>query len=493
MEPLLQQAQALAFTHGGELLGLLDLVERGCALWRSLARPSDPLSAYNIANAESSLFEIVARRDGYVDAMLDRRANLRHARAMHLQVGIDKKADPALRLQALTNCGNLYDCVARNIESLACYDAALELDPNFGMALGNRAIAHSAYAGLSAHPGAMVQLAARDFKRAFEDSERIKAIGGERSLRHFQEVNEKLAVEEIAKPWGSSPSEWEDPHQRWCLENSLFLTISHECLRSDDTLLDSLFPRAFSSGPHIDDLHHVDDLIDAFNTLKQEYIAARYLIWLSMETESPIYDQARRLSESAAFHDSLQVARWGARTGISMLAFTAVTNLLDKVASFVHLYFSTNRGKYVYFRGFWRGDKHKGDGGRDRLVEAFEAHLSGEQANSGLLALWDLACDLEEETLLGRLLKLRHAATHRFLVAHHGMAPESGELLERVEWFDFKSAMLEQLKIARAAIFYLVRLVDSYEHGVLQADKQKDGVRPTMPIPKVDSEFHEID
>jgi hypothetical protein len=38
-----------------------------------------------------------------------------------------------------------------------------------------------------------------------------------------------------------------------------------------------------------------------------------------------------------------------------------------------------------------------------------------------------------------------------------------------------------------------VRLVDSREHEVLQEDKEKDGVRPNMPIPSVSSEFSEID
>jgi tetratricopeptide (TPR) repeat protein len=493
LEPLLRQVQAYAFTHSGEIIGDEDLVRRGGEIWRSLARPGDPHGTYNIANAEAPLFEIVARRDGYAEAMLNRRANLRRARAMHLEIGDDESVDTDLRLQSLTNCANLYDGVARNIESLACYQAALDLDPGFGMALGNRAIAHAAYASLTAHPSAMVQLAARDFGRAFEDSERIVAIGGERSLRHFREVSEALAVTDVAEPWGSEPAEWHDPHQRWCLENSLFLTLSHECLHPDDDHLDAVFPRRFSGGPERKDLDHIDDLIDAFNSLKQEYISARYLIWLSLEPESPIREQAGRLGDAAAFHDSLQVARWGIRTGLSMLAFTAVTNLLDKVASFVHLYYATGRGNYVYFRGFWRGDRRKGDGDRERLMEAFEPHLSATSPNSGLLALWDLSCDLEEETLLGRLLQLRHAATHRFLVAHHGSTPGSGDLLERIEWFEFRAAMVEQLKVARAAIFYLVRLVDSHEQAILSAEEKAGRSRPELPIPTVEPQFREID
>jgi hypothetical protein len=150
-------------------------------------------------------------------------------------------------------------------------------------------------------------------------------------------------------------------------------------------------------------------------------------------------------------------------------------------------------GNYVYFRGFWRGNRRKGDGDRERLVEAFEPHLSATSSNSGLLALWDLSCDLEEDTLLGRLLQLRHAATHRLLVAHHGSTPGSGDLLERIEWFEFRAAMVEQLKVARAAIFYLVRLVDSHEQAILSADEGGGRSRPELPIPTVESQFREID
>ena len=106
-EPLLRQVQAYAFTHSGEIIGDEDLVRRGGEIWRSLARPGDPHGTYNIANAEAPLFEIVARRDGFAEAMLNRRANLRRARAVHLEIGGDESVDAELRLESPTECANL--------------------------------------------------------------------------------------------------------------------------------------------------------------------------------------------------------------------------------------------------------------------------------------------------------------------------------------------------------------------------------------------------
>lgn len=53
--------------------------------------------------------------------------------------------------------------------------------------------------------------------------------------------------------------------------------------------------------------------------------------------------------------------------------------------------------------------------------------------------------------------------------------------------------MVEQLKVARAAIFYLVRLVDSHEQTILSAEQKAGRSRPELPIPTVESQFREID
>lgn len=110
--------------------------------------------------------------------------------------------------------------------------------------------------------------------------------------------------------------------------------------------------------------------------------------------------------------------------------------------------------------------------------------------NFGLAALCDLANDLRDDTPLARFVELRHAATHRLVVAHEFQAPESTGWLERVSWPDFEAASLSQLQLARAAINYLVRAVDAEEDTRSQ---QFEG--PLMPLPTtdVDADLSQLD
>jgi hypothetical protein len=100
--------------------------------------------------------------------------------------------------------------------------------------------------------------------------------------------------------------------------------------------LDPLFFEGVTAGLGEGEQRRVKDLVDAFNAVKQDFIAARYLLWLASGDESPIREHAAATSQRAGFLDSLMYARWGVRTGIAVQAFAAATNLLDKVACLVH-------------------------------------------------------------------------------------------------------------------------------------------------------------
>lgn len=178
---------------------------------------------------------------------------------------------------------------------------------------------------------------------------------------------------------------------------------------------------------------------------------------------------------------------------------TAATNLLDKIAGFLHLYFRTGRPRQqVYFRGFWKAPHRKGQS--TQMEPKFAGQLPhsrtedvGAGGNLGLLALCDLSRDLEGDTPLAQLLALRHAATHRFLVAHHGLAPDSTEWLERMEWTELVDVMLQQLAVGRAALVYLVRAVDSHEAKILRDEATAGTRRGDITLQVVNPENAEID
>ncbi len=407
-----------------------------------------------------------------------------------MKVGDDKDADDSLRLQALTNLGNGFDMLGRDLESIEVYDKALAINPAFGMASGNKGVALAHVAHLSeGHTSAVLSQAVEALDAALKDRDGIMAASGPNAYATFETTRRRIKITSTTDDdsshkghiHSSSTDPWKDPYLDWCRRESLFLHVSLGCLREDDESLDPLYFRRLISdigdaaGPD-----RIDVLHDAFNAIKQDFVAARYSAWLVSDPTSPIREQASNVSSRTRFIDSLSYARWGTRVGMGIQAFTAAANLLDKVASFTHLYLSTGRVKDVYFPSLW----HPRNQRREKRMEApFRHEFEKQSFNRGLLALCDLSCDLERKTRLAELIHRRHAATHRFLVVHEwgedGAA--TGEFLDRVSWSELLDSLLWLLRTARAALIYLARAVAIRESRLGDEAESEGKVIPTMP------------
>lgn len=480
--------RAALSTDGGLSLGQRDLVERGMALWQQIGPDSHPAIAYNLANAEMAIYNL-AVKEGDLSTVFEReRHYLRSARTRFDRIGTEKSAPQKLRLQALTNAANAYDIVGRYVDALDCYDRALAIDPNFGMALGNRGIAlHSSAPFMGEHGSTLRHEAAAALDAALNNRESVLRFGGPDALRQFQDIRDKIPSPTSPQSPAHLGSPWQDPYLDWCRQHELFLHVSHGCLREDAPRLDPLFFHSVITGFDSAGEQRMCHLVDGLNTVKQDYVAARYVAWLASDKRSPIRDHAASVSERVTFLDSLLYARWGVRTGIAIQAFAAATNVLDKTASFVHLYLETARSvRGVSFAALWHEKKGK------PMDPELAATLDKPERNIGLLALCDLSCDLEQpDTALSRRVDLRHTATHRFLVTHTELVPPSDEWFDRMRWGDLVDNTRAQLRIARAAIVYLTRLIDRHEasrHGTAPT-----AAIPPMHIPPVDSRLVEYD
>ncbi|HET7416982.1 MAG TPA: LA2681 family HEPN domain-containing protein [Solirubrobacterales bacterium] len=470
----------------------IHLLEKAGQTWAELAKskPDIPQLLYNQASTAEATFRAIVRTKGHAAALETQRHNLDLAREAYLKVGDDEEADDALRLQALTNLGNGFDMLGRDLESIEVYDKALAINPAFGMASGNKGVALAHVAHLAdGHTSAVLSQAVEALDAALKDRDGIMAASGPSAYATFEATRGRIKITDTGDGdsphkghvHSSSPNPWNDPYLDWCRREKLFLHVSLECLREDDEFLDPLFFRRLISdisdaaGPD-----RIDVLHDAFNAIKQDFIAARYSAWLVSELDSPIRDQASSISARTRFVDSLSYARWGTRVGMGVQAFTAAANLLDKIASFTHLYLSTGRVRDVYFPSLWhpRNQKRK-----KQMEDAFRQEFEKESFNRGLLALCDLSCDLERKTRLAELIDRRHSATHRFLVVHEwgedGAA--TGEFLDRVSWSELLDGLLWQLRTARAALIYLARAVEIRESRLGDEAESEGKVIPTMP------------
>jgi hypothetical protein len=282
------------------------------------------------------------------------------------------------------------------------------------------------------------------------------------------------------------PEAWADPYLSWSRQYELFLHVSPACLTEDSPLLDPLVFQRLVGSLEDNSLERSGALFDGLNAIKRDFTTARYLTWLALDPESTVAKQAGGLDHRVRLVDSLNYGRWGLRTGIAIQSFAATTNLMDKVAAYIHAYFETGRKPNdISFRDFWQAPNSKA------MDPKLGAAITRPTWNLGLAALCDLANDLRDDTPLAAIVALRHAATHRLLVAHEFEAPESSGWIERVEWPALEAASLEQLQLARAAIIYLVRAVDAEEHAKSQAYGEDALI--AMPTADVDADLSQLD
>lgn len=463
--------------EAGYDLGDSGEVSRGIALLKSAFRDPPSTAAYNIANGENSLWEIVLKGEGIVAAIEREGKSLHAARRMWERIGRDQAADPELRAQALVNAGNSYDNLGRGHEGIRLYDEALEVIPGFAMAHGNRGKALAITLPFaSGHTHAILAETIASLDVALGSPEEVIRFGGPSALSSFQQTRDQLPDE--VPEHAHEHATWADPYLSWCRRNELFLHVSPVCLTEDSPHLDPLMIEHLIGDLEDDSLERSDALIDALNAIKREFTTARYLTWLALDPESTVARQANELDRRVRLLDTLHYGRWGLRTGIAVQSFAATTNLLDKIATFTHAYFETGRKpNEVFFRDFWQASKGK------LMDPKLAAAVEPPSWNPGLAALCDLANDLRDDTPLAEFVALRHAATHRLVVAHEFEPPESTGWLERVYWPDFEQAALDQLKLARAAVVYLFRAVDTEEHS-----KSENAEGLVMPLPTVDVE-----
>jgi hypothetical protein len=87
--------------------------------------------------------------------------------------------------------------------------------------------------------------------------------------------------------------------------------------------------------------------------------------------------------------------------------------------------------------------------------------------NRGLLALCDLACELERPSPLKSVKGQRHAVTHRAIAVHDILHDDASKnWVERIRTEELREGILDQLRRGKAALTYLVDLIVEHEHRI---------------------------
>jgi hypothetical protein len=437
------------FIDAGAKAKLPDVIEKGVKIMRALhaSRPAVMQIRYNLANGLIALADLDATpHPGWYLATRPLRQEARE-----LLDSVRGCGESELETQALTNLGNSLSRAYRWSEAYDAYVAALAVDASNGMAAGCAAqmLLWGASVGIG-DPTKMQKVASRYAARAKANRSRVVTLAGEKAAEIFD------SLPEDEQPEAHRPERAISPYLRFVARHHLALVPTIEGLDPHLRRWDSL--RIHSLVEPVSAGLEAPPLFAMFNSIKANYLMARRLGYLALESESKIRD-------TGSYIDTLDYALYGVKPAMLLLAQRAAMDILDQIAVALNEYLAIGLTlKNIYFSTLWRESQNQ-----PQWRAAIESEIA--KGNGALIALGELAEDLADGGYLHRKRKSRHASTHRFTVLHD--MPRQSRPCAAIEHVDierFGEETIETLQAVRAAILYFVEAVARREHRQHSAD-----------------------
>jgi LA2681-like HEPN len=369
------------------------------------------------------------------------------------------QATDVTRCKVLNNLGNRLTTSGRAVEALHYWRRVLEIQPNFGMSLCNRAKVLAEYGTTLqnanegalffwvAHKEASAALAQtaiytdpRDLRNreiARRVKEWVESFMNLKGIEEFDPAKHFLGLD-------TSASKEERNYRYWCVSNYLFLNPANDVYPYVAAMFDSL-----SLPTHVIRVDSPHIFSSFFDQMTQEYVSARWSLYEALTRMEPHFsdrDVLLQASEPRAVF-SLAVER------LKTVYLTAYA-LFDKIGFFVNAYMELGISeKHVTFRTLWRLD------GKGPIRNQFDS-----KDNWGFCALYWLAKDfIEKETddvaepQARQLSDIRNHIEHKYLRVTLNENPVSppDDLALMVSRKQFEEKTIHLLKLARAALIYL--------------------------------------
>lgn len=427
---ILQEGKTLLENDFGKIVGVKGLA---------------PTAHYNLANAYLGIFNLYFRKNQSV-LFFNKTTPLDEAK-VHLRKALEYKTKDRFSAQIFVNLGNCYDYLGRVVEALECYDKALVLEPNFGMALGNKGKALVYYSDLCGEHQHTLILEAYSLLKATKLGVTPEAaISFSDSIKLIERRFQSLPVNNPPKYPGFSikgKSKFEQYQINFCLQNKVYLNVCNFCKKCNAAIGDTVTIKNMIV-PAKDKSYLI--LSSYLNEIKQDFVTARLLLILSRypEINLDFFDKY------VTIIDTLDSSVNNVYTQLAKTSFKTFYDILDKIAFFVNDYLKLRiKEENVSFSKIWYLDKNRKEIKEKILLTK----------NASLSALYNIHKDLDYGAY--RTIKdTRNALTHRFVKIRISPKIEndrgmSEETLVR--------QTLELAKIVRNAIIYLLQFVNVEE------------------------------
>lgn len=347
--------------------------------------------------------------------------------------------------------------LGRYIEAIKCYDSAMKIIPNFAMAICNRAVTLIDYALSLYDDGhalfilnhAVEQLNKIDEQNLYWDSgfHELAVNSFKERKKYANSILNSAQYTQVSdlNQWSLGDSNDEKEYRRWCLKNSLFLSplndiCSHSIAAHDVIHLPS---HKYSIS---DDIRYPK----YFNILKQEFVFARHVYYLSMSIPDEHY-----ADNDILLYNGFDGVRFGYKREQLKTAYRVAYSLFDKIAIFINEYYQVGlKTEFVSFRKIWGKCANK----QQELYKCFDGIK-----NMPLQGLYYLSKDLFDSQFIDnslpeaeQLSDLRNRVEHRFLnVQEYAAEAKNTDNILYVTADDLEKKTMKVLSMAREAIIYL--------------------------------------
>jgi hypothetical protein len=392
------------------------------------------------------------------------------------------ECDTNTRCMCLNNLGNRLRVAGREIESLDCWRRVLDVEPNFGMTLCNRARNLADYAEALdykdekalfywvAHRVASAAIAPTAIYAPVHNDElnlsRTKEL--KEWIESFLDVRGITALDPL-KDHDIPATEEERDYRNWSLTNCLYLNPFNDLGGYSVAATDSVGLAA-----HVVPVDAPYRFESFFDQMKQEYVSARLLLYEGLKAKRPHFSDKGVLLGVTEPRASLCLAVERIKA-----AYRISYSLFDKIGFFINAYMELGiPERQVTFRTLWRaGDKQPIRGAFDQT------------GNWGFCALYWLSKDFFEkandevaEPQARRLSEIRNFLEHKYLRVTVGESPNAppDDLALMVSRGQFELKAIHLLKLARTALIYLTI-------GVRYEERRREPARSTVSIEEIPS------
>lgn len=421
-------------------------IEEGIQIFRRILHdyPERLDIRYNLANGLFGLAEMRESSDG--NWHLSTWEMRREARWLYEFTAKNSK-DSKLVTQALTNIGNLLWRSYRWVEAYDSYIKALKYDSSNGIAAARAAQLLLYYADIGIGDPEILRSIAAHHILVFKDSpESILKYGGKHALESFSKLLETKPAKIRDRDLKAL-----NPYERFVAENRLALSATIEGLDKSISRWDSLIigsiTESAAKGPG------VPPAFAMFNTMKADYLLARWLAYYAFECKLP---------ESGFYSDTLDNAHYGMDSSLITVAQRSCFDILDKVAVATGEYLGIKgSARAVNFINQWRIKRKS----LKQMEWQPEIAYEIKNGNRAVIALAELSDDLGKKGYLKVKKSLRNAATHRFIVLHTSEV-ENGRKNKHIVHYTvgtIRNELISTLKTVRSALFYLVEMIAIHE------------------------------